>query len=327
MPLTDTKIRTFKPRSTSYKFSDERGLYLEVRPTGGKWWRLKYRFDGKEKRISFGVYPDVTLKDARMRRDSARKELANGRDPSATRKAQHVARAGQLSNQFDAIAKEYLAKHGPSWAEAHCIRTTRLFERDILPWIGALPITEIDALLVLKVARRIESRDAIDSAHRCLQTCGQVFRYAVATGRAQVDPTRDLKGALPPRRGGHFAATTEPKRLGEILRAFDGYQGTHVVRCALRLAPLLFVRPGELRRAKWADIDLETAEWRFTGSKTQKNHIVPLARQALETLRELQPLTGCGYFVFPSVRSASRARIVCYAKEPLGATNAKQNHS
>jgi integrase len=306
MPLTDTAIRNAKPGEKTIKLFDERGLYLEVSRSGGKWWRLKYRFDGKEKRLSLGVYPDVSLKDARERRDAARKLLADGTDPSENRKAQKSARADRAANSFEVVAREWFAKYSATWAKDHGNRIIRRFERDIFPWIGGRPIAEITAPELLTVVRRIEDRGALETAHRALGNCGQVFRYAVATGRAERDPSGDLRGALPPVKGEHFAATTDPKRVGEILRALDGYQGTLTVRCALRLAPLVFVRPGELRKAEWADIDLDAAEWRYTVTKTNTPHIVPLSRQAVAILRELQPLTGRGQFVFPGARSNGR---------------------
>jgi integrase len=306
MPLTDTAIRNAKPGEKAIKLFDERGLYLEVSPAGGKWWRLKYRFDGKEKRLSLGVYPDVSLKDARERRDAARKLLADGIDPSENRKAQKSARADRAANSFEVVAREWYAKYSTTWAKDHGNRIIRRFERDIFPWIGGRPIAEVTAPELLTVVRRIESRGALETAHRALGNCGQVLRYAVATGRAERDPTSDLRGALPPVKGEHFAATTEPKRVAEILRAMDGYEGTLTVRCALRLAPLVFVRPGELRKAEWADIDLDAQEWRYTVTKTNTPHIVPLSGQAVEILRELQPLTGRGRFVFPGARSNGR---------------------
>ena len=306
MALTDTAIRNAKPGEKTVKMFDERGLYLEVSASGGKWWRLKYRFDGKEKRLSLGVYPDVSLKDARERRDAARKLLADGTDPSENRKAQKSARADRAANSFEVVAREWFAKYSATWAKDHGNRIIRRLERDIFPWIGGRPIAEIAAPELLTVARRIEDRGALETAHRALGNCGQVFRYAVATGRAERDPSGDLRGALPPVKGEHFAATTEPKRVGEILRALDGYQGTLTVRCALRLAPLVFVRPGELRKAEWANIDLDAQEWRYTVTKTNTPHIVPLSRQAVEILRELQPLTGRGRFVFPGARSNGR---------------------
>jgi integrase len=305
MPLTDTQIRNTKPTVKPARLYDGRGLYLEVAPAGGKWWRLKYRFDGKEKRLSLGVYPDVGLKDARGRCDDARRLLANGTDPSANRKAVKATRAGQALNSFEVVTREWFNKHSVNWVEGHSSRIIRLFERDIFPWIGSRPIADITAPDLLAIIRRIEPR-ALETAHRALANCGQVFRYAVATGRATRDPTGDLRGALPPKRGTHFAATTEPKKLGAILRAMDGYEGSAAVRCALRLAPMLFVRPGELRHAEWKDFDLEAADWRYFVTKTNTDHIVPLSRQAVAILRELHPVTGTGRFVFPGARSRKR---------------------
>jgi integrase len=306
MPLTNTAIRNAKAGKKTLKLFDERGLYLEISPAGGKWWRLKYRFGRKEKRLSLGVYPDVALKDARDRRDDSRKLLADGIDPSEYRKATKAAQIDRNANSFELITREWFAKYAPTWAPNHGARLIRLFERDIFPWLGSKPISEITAPDLLTVLRRIEARGALDTAHRALGNCGQVFRYSVATGRCQRDPSSDLRGALPPVRGKHFAATTEPKQFAAILRAMDGYEGMLTVRCALRLAPLLFVRPGELRSAEWKDIDLDTAQWCYTASKTKTPHIVPLARQAVAILGELQPLTGNGRFVFPGARSNKR---------------------
>jgi len=306
MPLTDTAIRNAKPGDKAIRLFDGGGLYLEVSPTGGKWWRLKYRFDRKEKRLSLGVYPDVSLKDARERRGDARKLLADSIDPSANRKAVKSARTERAENSFEVVTREWYAKHSPNWAVHHGDRIIRRFERDIFPWIGGRPIAEISAPELLAVIRRIESRGALETAHRALGNCGQVFRYAVATGRAARDPSADLRGALPPVKGEHFAAITDPKRASELLRALDGYQGTLTVQCALRLAPLVFVRPGELRRAEWADIDLDAAEWRYTVTKTDTPHIVPLSTQAVAILRDLHALTGSGRFVFPGARSKGK---------------------
>jgi integrase len=306
MPLTNTAILNAKPRDKTYKLFDERGLYVEVAPTGGKWWRFKYRFNGKEKRLSLGVYPDVSLKGARERRVETRKLLTNGIDPSEHRKAIKLARVEGATNSFEAVAREWCVKHQPGWAESHSVRILRLFDRDIFPWIGERPIADITASELLSVVRRIEARGALETAHSAIGNCGRVFRYAVATGRAERDPSADIRGALPPARAGHFAAITKPEPFGELLRAIHGYQGTLTVKCALRLAPLVFVRPGELRTAEWADIDLDAAEWRFTVTKTDISHIVPLARQAVEILRELHPLTGAARFVFPGARSCSR---------------------
>jgi integrase len=306
MPLTNTAIRNAKPGKKPIKLFDERGLYLEVSPAGGKWWRLKYRFRGKEKRLSLGVYPDVALKDARDRRDASRRLLADGIDPSENRKATKSAQIERASNSFEVIAREWFAKYAATWAANHGDRILRRLERDVFPWIGGRPISEVTASELLTVMRRIEDRGALDTAHRALGNCGQVFRYAVASGRCKRDLTGDLRGALAPVKGKHFAATTEPKLLAGILRAMDGYEGMLPVRCALRLAPLVFVRPGELRMAEWKDIELDAAEWRYIVTKTNTPHIVPLSRQAVEILRELQPLTGTGRFVFPGARTNQR---------------------
>ena len=306
MALSATALRNAKSGEKSVKLFDERGLFLVVTPSGGKWWRFRYKLDGKEKLLSLGTYPDVNLKVARERRDEARRLLVAGIDPGAHRKAQKSARADRVANSFETVAREWYGKHAPNWAANHADRIIRRFERDIFPWIGGRPIAEIAAPDLLAVLRRIEERGAIETAHRALGNCGQVFRYAIATGRAERDPSQDLRGALPPAKGGHFAATTDPNRVAEILLAMDGYQGAFTVRCALRLAPLVFVRPGELRKAEWAAIDLDAEEWRYTVTKTNTPHIVPLSRQAVEILRELHPLTGRGRFVFPSARSAAR---------------------
>lgn len=314
MPLTDTAIKNAKPgvnpkgiaTTKSYKMPDGGGMYLEVAPAGGKWWRLKYRYGGKEKRLSLGVYPEISLKDARQRRDEARKLLANDVDPGENRKATKAAKAERAANSFEVIAREWYTKHSANWVEDHGGRIIRRFERDIFPWIGAKAIAEITAPELLAVMRRIESRGALETAHRALGNCGQVFRYAVATGRAQRDPSGDLRGALPPVKGTHFAAVTEPKEVAPLLRTLDGYSGSFVVACALRIAPLVFVRPGELRKAEWADIDLDTAEWRYHVTKTDSDHIVPLPTQAVEILRELHALTGEGKFVFAGARNNGR---------------------
>jgi integrase len=306
MALTDTAIKHAKPGNKTRKLYDSGGLYLEVSPKGGTWWRFKYRFSGKEKRLSLGVYPDVSLKDARDRRDDARKLVANAVDPAEHRRAEKATSTEQAANSFEIIAREWFAKHSNNWVASHSNRIIRRLERDIFPWMGGEPVATVTPPKLLETIRRIEQRGALETAHRALANCGQVFRYAIATARAERDPSADLRGALSPVKGSHFAAVTEPKKIGGILRAIDGYEGTLIVRCALRLAPLVFVRPGELRHAKWADIDLNTSEWRFTVTKTDTQHIVPLSRQAVEILLEIQPQTGRGQFVFPSARSATR---------------------
>ncbi len=250
-----------------------------------------------------GVYPDVSLKEARQRCEDARRMLTREIDPSEHRQALKAERAQAASNSFEAVAREWLAKHTPNWTPSHSSRIISQLVRDVLPWIGGKPVAAVTPSQLLAVARRVEQHGALETAHRVLQNYGQVFRYAVATGCATHDPSVVLRGALPPVKGGHFAALTDPKTIGPLLRVLDGYEGSLIVRCALRLAPLVFVRPGELRRAEWSDIDLEAAEWRFTVTKTDTQHLVPLSRQAVEILRELYPLTGQGRYVFPSART------------------------
>jgi integrase len=306
MSLTNAKIINAKPKEKSFRLFDGSGLYLEISPKGGKWWRFKYRFNGKEKRLSLGVYPEIGLKDAREKCREARKLLTSGTDPSENRKAEKAAKTSLFANNFETIAREWFIKYSQNWSQSHSIRLIRRFERDIFPWIGGRPISNITAPELLTVIRRIENRGALETAHRALGNCGQVFRYAIATGRAEHDLSNDLRGALPPVKGKHFAAVTEPKKAAELLRATDGYRGSLTVSCALRLAPLVFVRPGELRAAEWADIDFEEAEWSYTVTKTNTLHIVPLSKQALAILRELHSLTGSGRFVFPSARGNGR---------------------
>jgi integrase len=306
MALTDTKIRNAKPRLKPYKVFDEKGMFLLVHPSKGKWFRLKYRFSGKENQISLGVYPDVSLKDARDRRDAARKLLADGIDPSQERKRQKFDEANQAANTFELVTREWFEKNSSAWVPAHADRKIRLFERDIFPALGKRPLAAIEPPDVLDILQRIEARGAHETAKRAHVACAQVFRYGVATRRIKSDPSRDLRGALAPVQTEHFAATTDPKKLAGILRALEGYEGTTVVRCALRLGPLVFVRPGELRKAEWKDIDLDSAEWRYKVTKTDTPHIVPLSRQAVAILREVSTITGKGQLVFPSARSSKR---------------------
>ena len=307
MKLSDTAVKKAKPEAKPYKMADGGGMYLEVMPTGSKYWRLKYRFGGKEKRLAFGVYPDVSLAQARDRRDDARKLLANGIDPGAVKQAQKASDVALNENSFEVIAREWFEKHSPNWKENHSSKIIARLENDIFPWIGARPVGEIAAPALLAAIRRIEARGALETAHRALACCGQVFRYAVATGRAERDPTGDLRGALPPvKKDKHFAAITEPKKVGELMRDIDGYQGSYIVKSAFKLSPLLFVRPGELRKMEWKDVNLDKSEWIYHVSKTDTMHIVPLARQAVEVLREIQPLTGRGMYVFHGERDHDR---------------------
>jgi len=306
MPLTDTAIRNTKPQAKDMKQSDGGGLFLLIKPNGSKWWRLAYRFNGKQKTLSLGTYPEVSLAQARERREDARKLLANRVDPSEARKAVKAAGIEKAFNSFEVLAREWHAKQSKKWAPDHSKRTLRRLELDVFPWLGSKPIADITAPDLLTVIRRVESRGKIETAHRTLQTCGQVLRYAVVTGRAPDDVSSALRGALEPVKGGHFAAVTDPREVAPLLRAFDDYSGSFVTKCALRLAPLVFVRPGELRKAEWADIDLENAEWRYMVTKTQTPHIVPLSRQAVEILTELKALTGSSKYVFPGARTNGR---------------------
>jgi integrase len=304
--LTPSAVANAKPRQKPYKLADERGMYLLVKPDGARWWRFDYRRPGTGKRntLSLGVFPDVSLRQARDRRDDARRLLADAIDPGDKRKAEQQATA----ESFEAIAREWHAKFSTTRTPGHAARIRRRFEVDVFPWIGGKPIAKLTAPDVLSVLRRIEARGAIETAHRTRGDCGQVMRYAVATGRAQSDVTRDLRGALAEVTPKHHASITDPDRIGELLRAIDGFAGTFPVRCALRLAALTFVRPGELRQAEWKEIDLDAAEWSIPAArmKTRQPHLVPLSTQAIAILSELWPLTGKGRYVFPGARDRKR---------------------
>lgn len=316
--LTDVQVRKEKPKEKPFKLSDGDGLYLEIMPSGAKYWRMKYRYGGKEKRLAFGVYPEITMAQARRRCEEARNHLANGQDPSAVKQDQKLQAKIAAANSFEAVAKEWLTKQ-TTWTPSNREKIESMLRRDLYPWLGSRPMSDITPPELLAVLRRIESRGALESAHRARSLCGQVFRYAVSTGRAERDQAADLRGALPAVKSVHHAAITEPAEVAKLLLAMDGYQGTLVVRCAFLLAPLVFVRPGELRQAEWQEIDLEQALWtipaqrsdtedgrRVTAMKMGVPHLVPLARQAVAILKELQPLTGRGRFVFPSARGQGR---------------------
>jgi integrase len=307
MPLTDTAIRNAKPQDKQYKLTDEKGMYLLVNKAG-KYFRLDYRFGGKRKTYALGVYPDVKLQEARKKRDDARRLIADGVDPVQVRKANKAIQVEQSENTFEAIAREWHTKYSPNWAKSHAKKIIRRFELYIFPWLGSRPISEITPPELLGVLRKIEKRGILESAHRAQQNCGQVFRYAIATGRAERDTSADLRGAIAPVKHGRMATITEPKKIGELLRVIDGYEGTPIAKCALNLAPLVFVRPGELRHAEWSEIDLDKAEWRIPAKKMKMNapHIVPLSKQAVTLLKEIQPLTGLGRYVFPSIRTTER---------------------
>ena len=305
--LSDVKIRNKKPSKKQMKLFDGSGLFLLITPSGGKLWRFKYRFGGKEKLLALGKYPEISLADARMLRDEARKQIAHGIDPGAVRKAQKQAKT-EKAQTFEVIAREWHTKFTPNWTSGHASTIMSRLKRDLFPWIGNLPITEIKAPELLAVLHRVESRGALESAHRIRTMSGQVFRYAIATGRAERDPSGDLRGALPQPGEKHHAAITDPKEVAHLLRDIDGYQGHFVVKCALRLAPMLFVRPGELRHAEWAEVDLSGAIWNLPAHKMKmkRAHIVPLCHQAVAILRELEKFTGTSKYVFPSGRSFTR---------------------
>jgi integrase len=297
-------IESARPRDKPYRLYDGRGLHLLVTPRGGRWWRIKYRFDGKAQMLSLGCYPEVSLEKARERRDEMRRDCANGVNPAAQRRAEkHVA-----AETFEAVAREWFGKFSANWVEGHSSKVIRRLELYLFPWIGARPIAKLSARDVLTCLRRAEAATKLETAKRALQNCNRIFRYAIATGRAERNPAADLGGTLPPARSGHLASITNPREFGELLRAIDSYNGSIVVRLALQLAPFVFVRPGELRSAEWPEIDLSNAEWHIPAErmKMRVKHIVPLSRQAMSILRELQSLTGTGQFVFPSPRSSRR---------------------
>lgn len=306
MALTDTAIKQAKPAEKDYKMPDGTGLYLIVKTTGGKLWRWDYRCLGKRKTASYGAYPAVPLAQAREKHQNARKLLAAGVDPGEAKKADKRAARLAAANSFEVVARAWMEEHQSQVSESTHTHTLAWMEKDVFPWLGRRPITEIDAPEILAVLKRIDGRGARHTAHKVRSKISMVFRYGIKEGHCKRDPARDLIGAIPQPTTTHMASITDPAQVGEMLRAFDGFSGTFIVQCALRLAPMLFVRPGELRQAEWAQIDLDKAEWRYTASKTKTPHLVPLALQAVHVLRELHPLTGHGRYVFPGARSHER---------------------
>ena len=308
MRLSTAKIQKATAQKKTVRLFDGRGLYLEIAPTGSRWWRFKYRFAGKEKRISIGVYPDVGLKKARDRRDEMRKLVADGIDPSAARKQQKLMALDAAANTFESVAREWYEKHSANWEASYSVKLLARLEANVFPWLGDRPIRDIKPPELLSVLRRVESRGVLETARRLMNYCGNIYRFAVATGRAERDISSDLRGALPPSTPQHHASVTDPEGVAALLRAIDGHRGSNVTRYALQLAPLVFVRPGELRKAEWSEIDLEAGEWRIPPGrmKMKTKHIVPLSSQAVAILRALQPLTGKGHYVFPGARSRER---------------------
>lgn len=308
MALTTVAANQAKPKDKPYKLADEKGLYLQVMPNGGKYWRLKYRYSGKEKVLALGVHPETGLKEAREKRDEARKLISNGVDPSDVRRAQKAIQGQAEGNSFQAVALEWFAKKMTTKSENYRTRIMRSLEKDLFSVLGSRPIDSISAPQLLAALRKMESRGAIESAHRTKQVAGQIFRYAVATGRAERDPSHDLKGALATHKKKHLAAITDPKEVGKLLVAIDSYTGTPSVKAALQLSPLLFCRPGELRQMEWREIDWDKAQWEIPPEKMKMGqpHIVPLSRQSLDILQEIQRLNGTRRYAFPSARGASR---------------------
>ncbi len=304
-PLAPLQVRNAKPKAKDYKLSDGGGLYLLVTSSGGKLWRLKYRFEGREKKLALGAFPEVSLSTARQKRNEAKEQIAQDIDPSAFRKEKKAAEIMEQET-FETVAREWHKQFESKWVPKTAKSVLKMLDNNVFGEIGNKPISIIDAPMLLKMLRRIEARGANYTAHRVRGLCGQIFRYAVATGRADRDPSSDLKGALAPIKTTHRAATTEPAKIAPLLRMLDDYQGSMVVKYALRLLPLLFVRPGELRTMKWSEVDLDKRKWSFFVTKTEIEHIVPLARQAVAILRELQQATGDGDYVFPSARSNTR---------------------
>lgn len=306
MPLKATTVEKLKPSTKAKKVYDERGLFLLINPTGSKLWRFKYRFNGKEKLLALGPYPEISLKEARNRREDARRLVANGIDPSAQRKAQKQVIGQNNSNTFETIGREWFLKFSPPWSQSHLRRVERQLEKDLYPWIGNIPIEEVDAPSLLDCLRRIETRGALVSAHRVRGIAGQIFRYAISTGRATRDPSNDLIGAIPPAQSTNFSAITHPQKAIPLLHAIDNFEGTFSVKCALQFSSLVFARPGEIRNALWKNIDFENRQWNYLVSKTNTPHIVPLCKQAVDILSKIHPLTCHSNYVFPSIRTPLR---------------------
>ena len=313
--LTAVAVKSAKPGNSPIRMFDGGGMYLEVQPSGSKWWRHKFRFGGKEKLLSLGVYPEIGLAEARKRRQEARDLLARGIDPSVVRKAQRTARTTPAADSFEAVAREWLAAKSSGWSADHATRTLLRMENNVFPWIGAQHINSVTAPELLRVIRRVEARGAIETAHTIMQQCGQVFRYGIATGRCDRNPAPDLRDALKPVIVTHMAALTDLKEVGTLLRSIVDYQGHPVTRAALVLSALVFQRPGNVRAAEWGEIDLNAAMWTVPSAKIKRTvqgklsgrpHLIPLSAQAVAELRELGKLTGHGQFVFPSLLTGER---------------------
>lgn len=302
-PLTAVQVQNAKPKDSMYKMFDGGGLFLQVNPSGGKYWKMKYRkADGKEGLLTFGGYPEISLEQARRMRDEARSQRAAGLDPGLVRQEEKVERRTRASNTFEAVSREWMEVHATKVKPQtlHIYRV--LLEKSVFPLIGKRPIAEMKAPDFLALLRRLEEQKQLYSVKRISIVCGMIMRYAVASGKAEADPTPSLRGSLKAHKTKHLAAMTDPKQVGRLLRTIDAYPGSFVVSTALKIAPYVFVRPGELQQARWADIDFDACEWRYTTSKTNTPHIVPLVPQVMKLLRELYAFTGNGEWVFPSQR-------------------------
>jgi integrase len=319
MPLSDTAIRNAKPSDKPLKVTDGGGMYLLLNPNGSRWWRLDYRFGGRRKTLSMGIYPDTGLKDAREKRDEARKLLAAGVDPGAQRKALKIAGSDNAANCCEVVAREWLAVKKREWTPGQYEKETDRLENHAFPWIGRQPIADIGVAEIRPLLARIVKRGHIEQAHRLRNQLSRVFRFAVATERASRDPAADLRDTLPARQPENYPTIIDPTQVGGLLRAMDGFTGTFVVDCALKLAMLWYCRPGEIRQAEWAQFELDGENPAYIvpprirklrkAAKENPNtlpHVVPLSRQAIAILRELHQLTGRGRYVFPGARSTSR---------------------
>jgi integrase len=307
MRLTNVVVRNATPQEKPYKLVDGRGLYVLVNKAG-KYFRWDYRFAGKRKTLALGVYPEISLKEAREKHEDLRRMLARDIDPMEIKKQKKAEIQAEVENTFEFVAREWFVKNNAVWTAKHADTIISRLQNNIFPWLGFVEVSAVTAPMLLEVLRRIEERGALETAHRVKQICGQVFRYAVATGRAERDPSFDLRGALAPTKSKSMATITDPKKIGVLMRAIDGYQGSIITRCALKFAPLTFVRPGELRHAEWTEFNLDEFEWKIPSEKMKMRtvHIVPLSLQAITVLKEIRPLTGNGKYVFPSLRSGGR---------------------
>ena len=329
--LTEVKIKNIKPSGKIERFHDGGGLYLELSAAGGKHWRWRYKFDGKEKRMSFGSWKDVSLKEAREKRDACRKILKEGVDPGTEKRQARAAQSAHGGATFRAVAEEWVKNQRNVWVDTHAKTVEERLTANVYPYIGDRPIADIAPQDVLPLLRKIEERRAFEVANRVLGICSLIFRYGVAIGVVASDPCRDLRGALVPHQKGQFAALTKPQDVGVLMLSIDDYKGSGVVRAALKFSALTFCRPGEIRQAEWGEIDFEREEWTIPAAKmkVRVEHRVPLSRQAVEVLKELQPLTGVGKYVFPGPRGKDKPlsenaintsiRIMGYGKDQMTA--------